>query len=103
MFTFLLKLMLFRYSLLLYGRDNVYFTIRIYAFELPDRLLGELLMASACFVYVCDVRNFDKRSLCMLLAGGRVDSGKGTPSPFQGRVTVRLPSSKFFIFLSYPQ
>ena len=31
-----------RYSLLLYGRDNVYFTIRIYAFELPDRLLREL-------------------------------------------------------------
>lgn len=29
--------------------------------------------------------------------------GKGTPSPFWGRATVRLPPSKFFIFfLPYP-
>ena len=32
-------------------------------------------------------------------------TGKGTPSPFRGRATVRLPPSKFFIFyffLPYP-
>ena len=41
--------------------------------------------ASVGFVYVCDVRHFDKRSLCMLLAGGRVDSGQGYPLPLPGQ------------------
>lgn len=51
MFTFLLKLMLFRYSLLLYGRDNVYFTIRIYAFELLIASVGASY--SFCVFRVC--------------------------------------------------
>ena len=42
-------------------------------------------MASECYVYVCDVRHFDKRSLCMLLTGGRVDSGRGYPLPLLGQ------------------
>lgn len=41
-------------------------------------------MACACFVSLCDVRHFGKRVLCMLLAGGRVDSGQGYPLPLLG-------------------
>ena len=52
-------------------------------------------MACVCFVCLCDVRHLDKRELCMLLGRGM---GKGTPSPSQGRATVRLPPSKFFLF-----
>ena len=56
-------------------------------------------MAHVCFVYLCDVRYIDKRGLCMLLTGiGGDIVGKGTPSPSQGRATVRLPPSKFFLF-----
>ena len=74
----------------------------MYAFELPDRLLRGLLygfcVASVCFVYVCDVRHLDKRVwICFWRVSGET-TGKGTPSPFHGRATVRLPPSKFFYF-----
>ena len=39
-------------------------------------------MACVCFVYVCDVRHFGKRGLCMLLTGARGESGQGYPLPF---------------------
>lgn len=55
-------------------------------------------MASVCFVYVCDVHHVDTRMwICFWRISGET-TGKGTPSPFQGRATVRLPPSKFFIF-----
>lgn len=56
-------------------------------------------MAFVCFVYVCDVRYIDKRGLCMLPAGGRVDSGQGYPPPPSG-VERRLgyPQANFFYF-----
>ena len=55
-------------------------------------------MASVCFVYVCDVHHLDKRVwICFWQVVGET-TGKGTPSPFRGRATVRLPPSKFFYF-----
>ena len=51
----------------------------------PDRLLRSFYMTSVCFVHVCDVHHIDKRGLCMLLAGGRVDSGQGYPLPLSGQ------------------
>ena len=42
-------------------------------------------MASVCFVCLCDVRHLDKRGLCMLLAGGGVDSGQEYPLPLSGQ------------------
>lgn len=61
-------------------------------------------MAFVCFVYVCDVHHIDKRGLCMLLTCIRGEAWpRVPPSPSQGRATVRLPPSKFFIFfLPYP-
>lgn len=60
-------------------------------------------MAFVCFVYVCDVRHLDKRGLCASDVYKGRGMAKGTPSPSQGRATVRLPPSKFFIFfLPYP-
>ena len=68
--------------------DNVYFTIRMYAFGLPDRLPDRLLrgfyMAFVCVVSLCDVRHFDKRVLCMLPARIRGHSGQGYPLPLTG-------------------
>ena len=55
-------------------------------------------MASVCFVYVCDVHHVDKQVwICFWQVVGET-TGKGTPSPFRGRATVRLPPSKFFYF-----
>lgn len=57
-------------------------------------------MACVCFVYVCDVHHVDTRMwICFWRISGET-TGKGTPSPFQGRATVRLPPSKFFYFFS---
>ena len=42
-------------------------------------------MASVCFVSLCDVRHFDKRVLCMILAGGGRDNGQGYPLPLPGQ------------------
>ena len=60
MFTFLLKLMFIDIHIIIWI-DNVYFTIRMYAFGLPDRLLRGFYMASVCFVCVCDVHHIDTR------------------------------------------
>ena len=60
MFTFLLKLMVLRYIIIIWI-DNVYFTIRMYVWGLPDRHLIGFYMAFVCVVYVCDVRHLDKR------------------------------------------
>lgn len=60
MLYFLLKLMFIDIHIIIWI-DNVYFTIRIYAFGLPDRLLRGFYMAFVCFVYVCDVRYIDKQ------------------------------------------
>ena len=55
-------------------------------------------MACVCFAYVCDVRHLDKRVwICFWRVSGET-TDKGTPSPFWGRATVRLPPSKFFLF-----
>ena len=62
-------------------------------------------MAFVCFVYVRDVHHIDKRGSCMLLTCIRGEAWPRVPppSPSQGRATVRLPPSKFFIFfLPYP-
>lgn len=70
----------------------------MYAFGLPDRLLRGFYMAFVCFVCVCDVHHVDKRVwICFYVYQGR-GMAKGTPSPFQGRATVRLPPSNFFLF-----
>lgn len=51
-----------------------------------------------CFVSLCDVRHLDKLGrICFWRVSGEAKD-KGTPSPFRGRATVRLPPSKFFIF-----
>ena len=51
----------------------------------PDRLLSGFYMAKCVFVSVCDVRHLDRRGLCMLLTGIRVDNGQGYPLPLPGQ------------------
>ena len=52
-----------------------------------------------CFVYVCDVHHVDKRIYNQCSGIYQEIQGQGyPPSPSQGRATVRLPPSKFFIF-----
>ena len=55
-------------------------------------------MAFVCFVYLCDVHHVDKRAWIYFWQVAGETTGKGTPSPFWGRATVRLPPSKFFLF-----
>ena len=50
------------------------------------------------FVSLCDVHHVDKRSWIYFSRVSGETTGKGTPSPSQGRATVRLPPSKFFLF-----
>ena len=101
MLYFLLKLMCVQIFILLYGIDNVLFTIRMQVFGLPDRLLSGFYMASVCFVYVCDVHHLDKRGLCMLLTGIRGDNGQGYPLPLLGQSDGQAtPEQIFFIFPS---
>ena len=57
----------------------------MYVFELLFELLRGLYMAKCVFVSVCDVHHVDKRGLCMLLTGIRVDNGQGYPLPLPGQ------------------
>ena len=83
MFTFLLKLMFIDIHIIIWI-DNVYFTIRMYAFGLPDRLLRGFYMACVCFVYVCDVRNIDKRIYNQCSGIYQEIQGQGYPLPLPG-------------------
>ena len=57
----------------------------MWVFVSPDRLLSGFYMAKCVFVSVCDVRHLDRRGLCMLLTGIRVDNGQGYPLPLPGQ------------------